>query len=155
LPAPLPGPVGTGFAGVCPAPISLPHLSQTTVLGHDDALLLPLVFPGGTIGTTVYNQPSAITSTLRAPSPSDDAAAILAATRVAVAAARQRAQDAARALEQERSVVNAIERQYVETYCRLAGKGVSDGSPMSARHSDDTFEPVPVPASTLRASLHT
>jgi hypothetical protein len=38
---------------------------------------------------TVYSQPSAITSSLRAPS--DDAAAILAATRAAVTAARQRA----------------------------------------------------------------
>jgi hypothetical protein len=109
-PAPLTGPVGFGFAGVCPAPISLPPASQITVLGHDAALLLPLVFPGGTIGTTVYSQPSSITSTLRAPSPSDDAAAILAATRAAVAAARQRAHDAACALEQEQAVVDAIER---------------------------------------------
>jgi hypothetical protein len=46
---------------------------------------------------TVYSQPSAITSTLCAPS--DDAAAILAATRAAVTAAHQWAQDAARALE--------------------------------------------------------
>jgi hypothetical protein len=124
------------------------------VLGHDDALLLPLIFPGGAIGTIVYSQPSAITSTLRAPSPSNDAAAILVATRVAVAAARQRAHDAARALEQEQAVVDTIERQYAETYRHLAGKGVSDGSPMSARHNTDTFEPAPVPASTLRASLH-
>jgi hypothetical protein len=153
-PAPLPGPAGSGFAGACPASISLLRASQTTVLGHDDALLLPLVFPGGTIGTAVYSQPSAITSTMCAPSPSDDAATILAATRAAVAAARQRAQDAARALEQEQAVVDAIERQYAETYRRLASKGVSDGSPMSARHSADTFEPAPVPALTLRASLH-
>jgi hypothetical protein len=101
--------------------------------------------------TTVYSQPSAITS-LRAPS--DDAAAILAATRAAVTAARQRAQEAARALEQEQAVVDAIERQCAETYRRLAGKGVSDGSPTSARHNADTFEPTPAPASTLRASLH-
>jgi hypothetical protein len=95
----------------------------------------------------------------RPPSPppcatSDDAAAILAATHAAVTAARQRAQDAARALEQEQAVVDAIERQYAETYRRLDGKGVSDGSPTSARHSADTFEPTPAPASTLRASLH-
>jgi hypothetical protein len=102
--------------------------------------------------TTVYSQPSAITSSLRAPS--DDAAAILAATRAAVMAARQRAQDAARALQQEQAVVDAIESQYAETYRRLAGKGVSDGSHTSARHNADTFEPTPAPASTLRASLH-
>jgi hypothetical protein len=98
---------------------------------------------------TVYSQPSAITSSLCAPS--DDTAAILAATRTAVTAARQRAQDAARALEQEQAVVDAIERQYVETYRRLAGNGVSYGSPSSARHSADTFEPAPAPASTLHA----
>jgi hypothetical protein len=102
--------------------------------------------------TTVYSQPSAITSSLRAPS--DDAAAILAATRAAVMAARQRAQDAARALQQEQAVVDAIESRYAETYRRLAGKGVSDGSHTSARHSADTFEPTPAPTSTLRASLH-
>jgi hypothetical protein len=107
---------------------------------------------GCPLATTVYSQPSTITSSLRAPS--DDAAAILTATRAAVTAARQRAQDAARALEQEQAVVDAIERQYAETYRRLAGKGVSDGSPTSARHSADTFEPAPAPASTLRASLH-
>jgi hypothetical protein len=101
--------------------------------------------------TTVYSQPSAIIS-LR--TPSDDVAAILAATRAAVTVARQRAQDAARALEQEQAVVDAIEHQYTETYRRLAGKGVSDGSPTSARQSADTFEPAPAPASTLRASLH-
>jgi hypothetical protein len=48
---------------------------------------------------TVYSQPSAITSSLCAPS--DDIATILAATWAAVTVARQRAQDAARALEQE------------------------------------------------------
>jgi hypothetical protein len=100
------------------------------------------------------SQSSAITSTLRVSSPSDDAAAILAASRAIVAVARQRAQDAARALEKEQAVVDAIERQYAETYRRLARKGMLDGSPMSARHSADTFEPTPVPASTLRASLH-
>jgi hypothetical protein len=104
---------------------------------------------GCPLPTTVYSQSSAIISYLRTPS---DDAAILAATRAAVTAARQRAQDAARALEQEQAVVDAIERQYTETYRRLAGKGVSDGSPTSARHSADTFEPAP--ASTLRASLH-
>jgi hypothetical protein len=107
---------------------------------------------GCPLPTTVYSQPSAIISSLR--TPSEDAAAILAATRVAVTAAHQRAQDAARALEQEQAVVDAIERQYTETYHRLAGKGVSDGSPTSARHSADTFEPAPALASTLRASLH-
>jgi uncharacterized membrane protein YgcG len=86
--------------------------------------------------------------------PSDAAAAILAATWAAVTAARQRAQDAARALKQEQAVVDAIERQYAETYRRLAGKGESDGSPTSARHSAHTFEPAPAPTSTLRASLH-
>jgi hypothetical protein len=55
---------------------------------------------------------------------------------------------------QEQAVVDAIERQYAETYRRLAGKGVSDGSSTSARHSADTFEPAPAPASTPRASLH-
>jgi hypothetical protein len=51
-------------------------------------------------------------------------------------------------------VVDIIERQYAETYRRLAGNGVSDGSPTSARHNADTFEPTPAPVSTLRASLH-
>jgi hypothetical protein len=51
-------------------------------------------------------------------------------------------------------VVDAIERQYAETYRYLTSKGVSNGSPTSARHSVDTFEPAPAPASTLRASLH-
>jgi hypothetical protein len=101
---------------------------------------------------TVYSQPSAITSSLRAPS--DEAATILLATRAAVTAACQRAQDAARALEQERAIVDAIERQYVETYHRLTGKVVSDGSPTSAHHTVDTFKPAPALASTLRASLH-
>jgi hypothetical protein len=101
---------------------------------------------------TVYIQLSVITSSLCAPS--DDAAAILAATQAAITAARQRAQDAARGLEQEQAVVDAIERQYTETYRRLADKDVSDGSPTSARHNADTFEPTPAPASTLRASLH-
>eukprot|EP00267_Zea_mays_P045755 XP_020398082.1 uncharacterized protein LOC109941478 [Zea mays] len=107
---------------------------------------------GYPLPTTVYSQSSATISSLR--TPSEDAAAILAATRAAVTAARQRAQDAARALEQEQAVVDTIERQYAETYHRLAGKGVPDGSPTSARHSADTFEPAPAPASTLRASLH-
>jgi hypothetical protein len=31
---------------------------------------------------------------------------------------------------------------------------VSDGSPTSARHNADTFEPALAPTSTLRASLH-
>eukprot|EP00267_Zea_mays_P053414 XP_020406535.1 vegetative cell wall protein gp1-like [Zea mays] len=44
---------------------------------------------GCPLPTTVYSQPSAIISSLR--TPSDDAAAILAATRAAVTAARQRA----------------------------------------------------------------
>jgi hypothetical protein len=101
---------------------------------------------------TVYIQLSVITSSLCAPS--NDAAAILAATQAAITAARQRAQDAARGLEQEQAVVDAIERQYTETYRRLADKDVSDGSPTSARHNADTFEPTPAPASTLRASLH-
>jgi hypothetical protein len=101
---------------------------------------------------TVYNKPSAITSSLCAPS--DDAASILAATQAAVTTARQRAQDAAHALEQEQTVVDANERQYAETYHRLSGKGVSDGYPTFARHCADTFEPTPAPASTLRASLH-
>jgi hypothetical protein len=101
---------------------------------------------------TVYSQPSAITSSLRAPS--NDAAALLVTTRAVVTAARQRAQDAARALEQQQAVVDAIERQYAETYHRLASKGVSDGSPTSAQHCTDIFEPAPAPASTLRASLH-
>jgi hypothetical protein len=101
---------------------------------------------------TAYSQPSAITSSLCAPS--DDAAAILAATRAAVTTARQRAQDAARALEQEQAVVDAIERHYTKTCRRLAGKGVSDGSPTSAHHCVDTFKSAPAPASTLRASLH-
>jgi hypothetical protein len=152
--APLLGPADSDFAAVCPTSISLPHASQTTVLGHDDALLLPLVFPDGAIGTTIYSQSSATTSTLCAPSPSDDASAILAATHAAVAVARQRTQDTARALKKEQAVVDTIERQYAETYRHLASKGMSDGSPMSARHSADTFEPAPVPASTLRASLH-
>jgi hypothetical protein len=107
---------------------------------------------GCPLPTTVYSQSSAIISSLR--TPSDDADTILAATRAAVTAARQRAQDVARALEQEQAVVDAIERQYAETYCHLTGKGVSDGSPTSARHSADTFEPAPAPALTLRASLH-
>jgi hypothetical protein len=96
---------------------------------------------------TVYSQPSAVTSSLRAPP--DDAA-----TWAAVAAARQRADDAPRALEQEQAVVDAIERQYAETYRCLAGKGVSDGSPTSARHCANTFESAPALASTLHASLH-
>jgi hypothetical protein len=107
---------------------------------------------GCPLPTTVYSQPSAIISSLR--TPSDDVAAILATTRAAVTVAHQRAQDATRALEQEQAVVDAIERQYAETYRRLAGKGVSDGSPTSARHSANTFQPAPAPASTLRASLH-
>jgi hypothetical protein len=57
---------------------------------------------------TIYSQPSAITSSLCASS--DDIVALLVTTRVAVTAARQRAQDAARALEQEQAVVDAIER---------------------------------------------
>jgi hypothetical protein len=101
---------------------------------------------------TVYSQLSAITSSLRAPS--DDAASILTATRAAVTAAYQKAQDAARALEQEQAIVDAIKHQYTETYRRLAVKGVSNGSPTFARHSADTFEPTPALASTLRASLH-
>eukprot|EP00267_Zea_mays_P051678 XP_020404662.1 uncharacterized protein LOC109944343 [Zea mays] len=121
-----------------------PHVPLGTTVGAPVRDCPPLVI--------VYSQPSAVTSSLRAPS--DDAAAILAATRSAVAAARQRAQDAARALEQEQAVVDAIERQYAETYRRLAGKGVSDDSPTSARHCADTFESAPAPASTLRASLH-
>jgi hypothetical protein len=107
---------------------------------------------GCPLSTTIYSQPSAITSSLHAPS--DDVAALLAATRAAVTAARQRAQDAARTLEQEQTVVDAIERQYAETYRHLAGKGMSDGSPTSAHHSADTFEPAPASASTLCASLH-
>jgi hypothetical protein len=107
---------------------------------------------GCALPLTVYSQPSTITSALRAPS--DDVVALLAATRAAVTAARQRAQDTARALEQEQAVLDAIVRQYAETYRRLAGKGVSDGSPTSARHRADTFEPAPTPASTLCASLH-
>jgi hypothetical protein len=83
----------------------------------------------------------------------DDAAGILAANRPAVAPARQRAQDTARALEHEQAVVDAIERQYIETYRRLAGKGVSDGSPTSAHHNVDTFEPALTLVSTLCASL--
>jgi hypothetical protein len=51
-------------------------------------------------------------------------------------------------------VVDAIECQYADTYRRLAGKSVSDGSPTSARHGADTFEPAPNSASTLRASLN-
>jgi hypothetical protein len=47
-----------------------------------------------------------------------------------------------------------MERQYAETYRRLADKGVSDGSLTSARHCADTFEPASAPTSTLRASLH-
>jgi hypothetical protein len=102
---------------------------------------------------TVYSQPSTITSSLRAPL--DDAAALLVATRATVMVARQRAQDAARALEQEKAVVDAIERQYADTYRRLASKGILDGSPTSARRYVDTFEPTPTPASTLRAYIHT
>jgi hypothetical protein len=120
----------------------------------------PHVLPDMTVGApvrahppplTVCTQPSAITSSMCAPS--DDAATILAATQAVVTAARQRAQDAARALEQEQAVVDAIKRQYVETYHRLAGKGMSDGSHvrLALRH---TFEPASAPASTLRASLH-
>jgi hypothetical protein len=66
----------------------------------------------------------------------------------------QKAQDVARALEQEQVVVDAIKRQYTETYRHLAVKGVSNGSPTFARHSADTFKPAPTLASTLRASLH-
>eukprot|EP00267_Zea_mays_P022141 XP_008646683.1 proline-rich receptor-like protein kinase PERK14 [Zea mays] len=116
---------------------------------------IPLDMIGGTpmrgcpLSTTIYSQSSAITSSLHAPS--DDAAALLAATRAAVTAARQRAQDAARTLEQEQTVVDAIERQYAETYRHLAGKGMSDGSPTSAHHNADTFEPAPASASTLHA----
>jgi hypothetical protein len=106
-----------------------PHISLGTTVGAHVRDSPPLM--------TIYSQPSAITSSLRAPS--DDAAAILAATRAAVTAARQQAQDAARALEHEQAVVDAIERQYAVTYRRLAGKGVSDGSPTSARHCADTF----------------
>jgi hypothetical protein len=79
-----------------------------------DAMLLAPGFPHGsldmtppmTVGahmrdcpppTTVYSQSSALTFSLRAPW--DDAAAILTVTRATVAVARQRAQDAARALE--------------------------------------------------------
>jgi hypothetical protein len=51
-------------------------------------------------------------------------------------------------------VVDAIECQYADTYRRLAGKSVSDGSPTSARHGADTFEPAPNSSSTLRASLN-
>jgi ABC-type transporter Mla subunit MlaD len=57
---------------------------------------------------TIYSQPSTITSSLRALS--DDVTAILAATRATVTAARQRAQDTARALEQEQAVIDAVER---------------------------------------------
>jgi hypothetical protein len=117
----------SGPDGARPAPdVSLP-----------DATLLPPGFLGGLLGVTpqtiVYIQSSTLTSTLRAPS--DDAAAILAATQAAVVATRQRAQDVTRALEKEQAVVDAIERQYAETYCRLAGKSVLDGSPTFARHS--------------------
>jgi hypothetical protein len=101
---------------------------------------------------TVYSQPSAITSSLH--TPSDDAAALLVATWATVTAARQHAQDVARALEHEQAVVDAIERQYAETYHHLIGKGVSDASPMTARYYADTFKPAATPTSTLRASLH-
>jgi type II secretory pathway pseudopilin PulG len=122
------------------------------MLGPDDALMLPLVFPHGAISTTVYSQSSALTSTLCAPSPSNDVAAILAATRATVAAARQRAQDTTRAIEQEQAVVNAIERQYTETYHCLAGKGVSDGSPrplVTAPTLSSLRQPQPRPSAPL------
>jgi hypothetical protein len=150
-----PGPDGSRPAPVLSLPDATLFRSQLLAPGFPH---VPLDTPGGApvrnipLPTTVYSQPSVITSSLRAPS--DDVAAILAATRAAVTAARQRAQDAARALEQEQAVVGAIKRQYAETYRRLADKGVSDGSPTSAHHSADTFEPTPAPASTLRASLH-
>jgi hypothetical protein len=150
-----PGPDGSWPAPVLSLPDAALLRSQLLAPGFPH---VPLDTPGGApvrsvpLPTTVYSQPSAITSSLRAPS--DDAVAILAATRAAVTVARQRAQDAAHALEQEQAVVDAIERQYAETYRRLADKGVSDGSPTSARHSADTFEPTPAPASTLRVSLH-
>jgi hypothetical protein len=155
------------LSGALGSALSIPDVLPDAVLLRSQ--LLALSFPHGLLGmtppmtvgahmrdypppTTVYSQSSALTSSLRAPS--DDAATILAEIGVAVAAARQRAQDAARALEQEQALVDAIERQYAETYHRLAGKGVSDGSRTSARHSADTFEPAPAPALTLRASLH-
>jgi hypothetical protein len=150
-----PSPDGSRSAPVLSLPDAALLHSQLLVPGFPH---VPLDTTGGapvrgcSVPTTVYSQLSAITSSLRAPS--DDAAALLAATRAAVTAARQRAQDAARALEQEQAVVDAIERQYAETYHRLADKGVSDGSPTSTRHNADTFEPTPAPASTLRASLH-
>ena len=50
-------------------------------------------------------------------------------------ATRQWAQDVARALEKEQAIVDAIERQYAETYRRLTGKSVLDRSPTFARHS--------------------
>eukprot|EP00267_Zea_mays_P045015 XP_020397249.1 calphotin-like [Zea mays] len=163
-PAPAPTPSTTFATALAPmGPGRLLHSPCRTPLCFAPscwhrAFHIPLDTTGGApmhgcpLPATVYSQPSAITSSLRAPS--DDAAAILAATRVAVTAARQRAQDAAHALEQEQAVVDAIERQYAETCRRLAGKGVPDGSPTSARYSADTFEPAPTPASTLRASLH-
>jgi hypothetical protein len=84
----------------------------------------------------------------------DDVVALLITTRAAITAARQRAQDATRALEHEQAIVDAIERQYTETYHHLASKAVSDGSPTSARRYADTFEPTAASNSTLRASLH-
>jgi hypothetical protein len=92
---------------------------------------------------TVYSQSSAITSSLH--TPSDDVVALLVTTRATVTAARQCAQDAARALEHQQAVVDAIERQYVETYRRLVGKGISDGSPTSARHYAKTTPSSPRP----------
>jgi hypothetical protein len=156
-----------GSPGFLSSALSLPDVMPDVVLLRSQ--LLASGFPHGpldmtppmTVGahmrdcpppTTVYSQPFTLTSSLRAPS--DDVAAILAATRAAVTAARQQAQDAVRALEQEQAVFDTIERQYAETYHCLAGKGVSDGNPTFARHSVDAFEPAPAPASTLRASLH-
>jgi hypothetical protein len=143
--------------------LSLPDVLPDAVLLRSQ-LLVP-GFPHGLLGMTVgahmrdcpppmtvYSHPFALTSSLRAPS--DDVVAILVATQAAVTAARQWAQDAARALEQEQTVVDVIERQYAATYRRLAGKGVSDGSPTSARHNADIFDPALAPASTLRASHH-
>jgi hypothetical protein len=164
---PRPAPTQSATLAAAPSPDGsrpAPVLSLTDAALLRSQLLapgfphVPLDTTGGApvrscpLPTTVYSQLSAITSSLCAPS--DDVAAILAATRAAVTAARQRAQDDAHALEQKQAVVDAIERQYAETYHRLAGKGMSDGSPTSARHSADTFEPTPTPASTLRGSLH-
>jgi hypothetical protein len=94
-PAPPPTSAGSGPTGARPASAA-PNLSAGLALmagnpAPPPTLTPPAPGPRGAIDTTVYSQPSALTSTLRAPSPSDDAAAILAATRAAVAAARQRA----------------------------------------------------------------